>query len=124
MVVKNMSFIFYKFSQSPSITFLSVFYFVFSLLFWGLNVNAVLSSVLALISFCIIFIPIFAFFYPLLFTMYGIASVFIVPQEAEPQHIILIFVLIITVIRFGFMIIFSIKNPELSKMYDFILRKK
>lgn len=118
-----MSFLLYKFSQSPIITFASVVYAMFALLFFGLNLHIILSVILAVISFLVIFIPIISMVYPILFTGYMVASVCIVPSEITPHHAILIFVLLLTIVRFVFMIIFAIKNPNLSKEYDTYLRK-
>lgn len=118
-----MSFLLYKFSQSPMITFISVAYEMFALLFFGLRLHVVLSAILAVVAFLVIFIPVISIFYPILFTGYMVAAVFIVPSEVSPHHAILIFVLLLTIARFAYMIIFTIRHPDLSRDYDMYLRK-
>ncbi len=122
--VIDMSFQFYRFSQSPSVTFVCVVYSVFTMLNIGLGMNIFLSSIIALASFCILFIPIVSIFYPLIFTGYMIASSVILYSHENIYFYIALVVLIITIIRFLFMFLFSVFNPALSRQYDLILRNR
>lgn len=119
-----MSFQFYRFSQSPSVTFVCVVYSIFTMLNIGLGMNIFLSSIIALASFCILFIPIVSIFYPLIFTGYMIASSVILYSHENIYFYIALVVLIITIIRFLFMFLFSVFNPALSRQYDLILRNR
>ena len=119
-----MSFLLYKFSQSPIITFISVVYSVFTLLFFGLKIHIVLSILLAIVSFVIIFIPIISLFYPILFVGYMVAAVAIVPKAVSPHYAILVSILILTILRFSFMFVFAKKHPQLSLSYDTYLRSE
>ena len=112
-----MSFQFYRFSQSPSVTFVCVVYSVFTMLNIGLGMNIFLSSIIALASFCILFIPIVSIFYM-------IASSAILYSHENIYFYIALVVLIITIIRFLFMFLFAVFNPALSRQYDLILRNR
>lgn len=112
----------YRFSQAPTVTFFSVVYTVFTMLSYGLNVNMILSAVISLVTFCIIFIPVLSILYPVIFLGYMIASAVILSMAGVIHFYIVLAVLILTVFRFGFMFLFAIVNPSLSRDYDAILR--
>lgn len=113
----------YRFSQAPTVTFFSVVYTVFTMLSYGLNVNMILSAVISLVAFCIIFIPVLSILYPVIFLGYMIASTIILFDSGKIHFYLVIAVLILTIVRFSYMFLFSILNPDLSKEYDEILRR-
>lgn len=117
-----MSFQLYRFSQSPTVTFFSVVYAVVTMLFYGLKLNLILSAVISMISFLIIFIPIISILYPVIFLGYMVASAVVLFEAGIIHFYIVLAVFSLTVFRFGFMFLFALKNPSLSRDYDMILR--
>ena len=119
-----MKFLLYKFSQSPIVTFVTVVCTVFILFFVGLNLNIIASIILSLLLFCVIFVPMVSVLYPFIFIGYSIASIFIVRGNSHICSVILVTILALNVARFGYMFVFAIKNPQLSRDYDAYLRMK
>lgn len=119
-----MKFILYKFSQSPIITFITVVCTVFMMFFIGLNFNVIVSIILSLILFFVIIIPIISIFYPLIFVGYSIIAILTVQDSPRVYSIILVALMVLNIVRFGYMLLFAVKNPQLSREYDAYLRMK
>ena len=116
-----MKFILYKFSQSPIITFITVVCTAFMMLFVGLNLNVIVSIILSLLMFLVIFIPIISIFYPIIFIGYSIAGILTVQDSPQVYSIALVALMILNILRFGYMFLFVIKNTCYPNM--FVLEK-
>ena len=119
-----MSFRFYKFCQSPIITFLSVIYTFFAVLtvahgfpWWG-------SLLLGVVGFFIGLLPYLAAFHPFIFGIYMLLAIGFSVSHITIHFYILIAVFILHVVRCGYILRLCIKDPQLSLKYDTALRYK
>ena len=124
LFLNSLRFQIYRFSQSPIITFATVVYSIFVLLFVALKFSLIPAIIVSVLAFFVIFIPLVSLIYPVLFTLYTVAALILSGPKSGIHFYILAVILVLNIARFGFMIVFSLKNPNESREFDYILRRK